>query len=119
MRQQTRTIFAAVAAAAGLVSGHHSARAGLEGAELAKGREIIEGKCGRCHAIGPEGASAHAKAPPFREVVKRYPVENLAESLAEGIVSGHPDMPVFVFEPAEIDAILLYLNSLTPAPRPK
>lgn len=118
MRQQACSIIAAVAAAAALVSSI-PARAGLEGAELAKGREIITEKCSRCHAIGPQGASPHAKAPPFREVVKRYPVENLAESLAEGIVSGHPDMPVFVFEPAEIDAILAYLSSLSPAPRPK
>ena len=109
----------ALAAAALLISCPISARAGLEGAELAKGREIISEKCSRCHAVGPEGASPHAKAPPFREVVKRYPVENLAESLAEGIVSGHPDMPVLVFEPAEIDAILAYLSSLTPAPKPK
>ena len=34
------------------------------------------------------------------------------ESLAEGIVSGHPDMPEFTFEPKEINSILAYLNSL-------
>jgi hypothetical protein len=45
-------------------------------------------------------------------VVKRYPVEYLAEALAEGIVSGHPDMPEFVFQPDEINAILAYLDSL-------
>ena len=45
-------------------------------------------------------------------VVLRYPIEDLAELLAEGIVSGHPDMPVFTFEPSQIDAILAYLNSL-------
>jgi hypothetical protein len=32
--------------------------------------------------------------------------------LAEGIVSGHPDMPEFVFQPDEITAILGYLDSL-------
>jgi hypothetical protein len=45
-------------------------------------------------------------------VVQRYPIENLAEALAEGIVSGHPDMPVIVFEPADIEAFLAYLDHL-------
>ena len=92
-----------------------TARADEQGSDIAKGRDIVAAKCGRCHAIGATGDSTHAKAPPFRDVVKRYPVENLAEALAEGIVSGHPDMPVFVFEPPEIEAILAYLNSLTGA----
>jgi cytochrome c len=48
-------------------------------------------------------------------VVKRYPPDNLAEALAEGINSGHPDMPEFVFQPPEIEAIVTYLGTLTPA----
>jgi hypothetical protein len=63
-----------------------------------------------------EDSSHHEEAPPFRVVVTRYPPEDLAESLAEGIVSGHPDMPEFVFEPPEIEAILAYLGSLTRPP---
>ena len=76
------------------------------------GRAIVEQKCARCHAIGATGESPHPKALPFRFIVKRYPVEDLAEALAEGIVSGHPDMPVFAFEPAQINAILAYIDSL-------
>jgi mono/diheme cytochrome c family protein len=53
-------------------------------------------------------------APPFRDLAKRYPVENLAEALAEGIVTGHPAMPRFTFEPREIDALLAYISSLAP-----
>ena len=45
------------------------------------------------------GNSPHRQAPPFRDVVERYPVEDLEELLAEGIVSGNPDMPEFTFEP--------------------
>jgi mono/diheme cytochrome c family protein len=82
----------------------------------AKGLEILNANCGRCHATGEDDASKHAEAPPFRVVVTRYPPENLAEALAEGIVSGHPDMPEFVFQPAEIEAILAYLGTLAPAP---
>ncbi len=76
------------------------------------GLDIAKNKCARCHAVGTTDTSTHDKAPPFRDVVTRYPAEHLAESLAEGIVSGHPDMPVFVFQPDEIDAFLAYLNSL-------
>ena len=81
----------------------------------AKGRAMAEAKCARCHAIGLDDKSAHAAAPPFRVVIERYPSEYLAEALAEGIVSGHPDMPVFVLEPAEIDAFLAYLEGLREA----
>jgi cytochrome c len=81
--------------------------------ELVKtGRAIVQQNCSRCHAIGTTGESTHPKAPPFRIIVTRYPVEDLAEALAEGIVSGHPAMPQFVFEPQQINAILAYLNSL-------
>ena len=60
-------------------------------------RALVKENCARCHAIGKEGASPHPEAPPFRTLSSKYPVEDLAESLAEGIVSGHPDMPIFVF----------------------
>lgn len=89
-----------------------AARAATDAKLLENGRAILESNCRRCHAIGKEDTSAHVKAPPFRAVVTRYPAANLAEALAEGIMSGHPDMPEFVFEPNEIDAIVTYLNSL-------
>ncbi len=88
-----------------------------EGDTVAKGRAIIEANCARCHAIGMDDTSHHEEAPPFRVVVTRYPPENLAEALAEGIVSGHPDMPEFVFQPDEIEAILAYLGTLARAPQ--
>jgi mono/diheme cytochrome c family protein len=36
----------------------------------------------------------------------------LEEALAEGISTGHPDMPEFIFEPDQIEAILAYIGSL-------
>lgn len=81
---------------------------------IEKGRGLLTENCARCHAIGAEGASPHKEAPPFRVVVTRYPPDNLAEALAEGLVSGHPDMPEFVFEVEEVGAITAYLNSLEP-----
>ena len=53
-----------------------------------------------------------AKAPPFREVVTRYPPESLGEALVEGIVTGHNEMPEFVFEADQATEIIAYLDSL-------
>lgn len=77
-----------------------------------KGEVIVRENCARCHAIGQTGESANAEAPPLRVLSQSYPVESLAESLAEGIMSGHPDMPVFVFKPHDVDAIIAYLESI-------
>lgn len=80
----------------------------------ARGQAISEKLCSRCHSVEREGESPMGLAPPFRELPKRYPVENLAEALAEGIVTGHPEMPQFTFTPREIDALLTYMDSLAP-----
>lgn len=93
------------------------ARADEASEQLERGRAILSDKCSGCHAVGQDGASPLGQAPPFRTLPKRYPVADLAEALAEGIVTGHPDMPQFVFPPADIDAIIGYLQSLTPADR--
>jgi cytochrome c len=84
-----------------------------EDAELEKrGASLLTTNCSRCHAVGRAGASTHPAAPPFRTLSRRYPIEGLAEALAEGLAVGHPDMPEFVFERDEIAAILAYLNSI-------
>jgi mono/diheme cytochrome c family protein len=77
-----------------------------------KGEVLVRDNCSRCHAIGKEGDSPHPEAPPFRTLSSRYPIEDLAESLAEGIVSGHPDMPIFVFNPHDVEAVIEYLQSI-------
>jgi len=48
----------------------------------------------------------------LRTLHKRYPVETLAEALAEGIQTGHPTMPEFQLEPDQIHDLLTYLKSL-------
>jgi mono/diheme cytochrome c family protein len=81
-----------------------------------KGEALVRENCSRCHAIGKEGVSPHPEAPPFRTLSSKYPVEDLAESLAEGIVSGHPDMPIFAFSPHDVEAIIEYLTSIQEQP---
>ena len=83
------------------------------GSPQERGHVIAKTKCARCHAIGTQGESPVAIAPPFRVLPQRYPVEHLAEALAEGIVVGHPLMPEFTFDPPEIDALLTYIESLS------
>lgn len=86
------------------------AGAGPDGAYDLPGREIAETLCASCHAIGRADESLHPEAPALRTLSTKYPVEMLAEALAEGILVGHPDMPPFVLEPGEIDALLDYLE---------
>jgi cytochrome c len=77
-----------------------------------RGESLLATNCSRCHAIGRTGASPHSSAPAFRTLSSKYPIEGLAEALAEGFSVGHPDMPEFVFEPDEIAGILAYLKSI-------
>jgi mono/diheme cytochrome c family protein len=91
--------------------------AGAQASVSARGEAIARQHCARCHAVGAAGQSPMGLAPPFRDLARRYPVEFLAEALAEGIVTGHPAMPRFVFEPREIDALLTYMESLGPGRR--
>lgn len=92
-------------------SAHAANEAAAEAADL--GRNIAERNCARCHAIGRSGDSPLAKAPPFRTLHNRYPIDSLAEALAEGILTGHPEMPKFAFEPPEIEAFITYVKSLS------
>ncbi len=77
-----------------------------------RGRVFAEANCASCHAVGRTGVSRLAAAPPFRTLHQRYPVEQLAEALAEGITTGHDAMPEFQLTPAQIDDFLAYLRTL-------
>lgn len=77
-----------------------------------RGLTFAKANCAKCHAIGPVGDSPLPIAPPFRTLHTRYPVENLAEALAEGIVTGHPTMPEFQLDGAQINDLLAYLKTL-------
>lgn len=83
-------------------------------ARLKRGQAIVESKCASCHATGRTGASPNERAPPLRTLQTRYPLEFLAEALAEGLTVGHSGMPEFKFQPGEIDAILAYIASVSP-----
>jgi cytochrome c553 len=81
-------------------------------ARAQRGRTFAQTNCASCHAIGRLGESPLRIAPPFRTLHTRYPVENLAEAFAEGIVTGHPTMPQFRLDAAQVGDLLAYLRTL-------
>ena len=83
---------------------------------VAEGQKLLTENCSRCHAIGQQGDSPLPIAPPFRTVMKIYAADSLEEALAEGLITGHPDMPEFVFPPEQVGDIVAYLHTLEPQP---
>jgi mono/diheme cytochrome c family protein len=80
--------------------------------QIERGRAFAEANCAACHAITRTDPSRLPAAAPFRTLHQRYPVEQLAEALAEGITTGHDAMPEFQLTPAQIDDLLAYLRTL-------
>ena len=77
-----------------------------------RGKTFALTNCARCHSIDRVTPSPLEIAPPFRTLHERYPIESLAEALAEGIVTGHPTMPEFRLEPDQIHDLLSFLKTL-------
>jgi len=77
-----------------------------------RGLNIARTYCARCHSIDKLSESPLKIAPPFRTLHERYPVTALEEPLAEGIVTGHPSMPEFRFEPDQIHDFIEFLKTL-------
>ena len=89
-----------------------SSAATAQSGRVQRGFTFAQTNCSQCHAIGRVGESPIPEAPPFRTLHTRYPIEDLAEAFAEGITTGHPSMPQFQLDPAQINDLLAYLNSI-------
>ena len=89
-----------------------SSAAMAQSGRVQRGFTFAQTNCSQCHAIGRVGESPVPEAPPFRALHTRYPVEDLAEAFAEGITTGHPSMPQFQLDPAQINDLLAYLDSV-------
>src|SRR5437660_11235150 len=77
-----------------------------------RGKTFALNNCARCHSIDKVSPSPLKIAPPFRTLHTRYPIETIAEALAEGIQTGHPTMPEFRLDPDQIHDLLSYLKTL-------
>lgn len=77
-----------------------------------RGLVFVRTHCAKYHSVDRVSQSPLPVAPPFRRLHERYPVETLQESLAEGIVTGHPSMPEFQLDPGQVGDVIAYLKSL-------
>jgi len=77
-----------------------------------RGKTFALNNCARCHSIDKVTQSPLKIAPPFRNLHLRYPIDTIAEALAEGISTGHPTMPQFQLDPDQINDLLSYMKTL-------
>ena len=101
-----------IATASALLMCLAAAPAAAWDARVERGRALARTECARCHAVERTGTSPLRQAPPFRTLHERYPVDDLAEALTEGIRTGHPTMPEFRFEPDQAEALIAYIKTL-------
>jgi cytochrome c len=107
-----RRLIAAVAALSAAACVSTPEGAGAPDRQTSTGRYLVDVHCAACHAIGRNDASKHRDAPALRTLSRNYPLFALEESLAEGIMVGHPDMPEFRFRSEDVAAIISYLESI-------
>ena len=86
---------------------------------VARGRQISEGRCGRCHAIDKTGESPQRDVVPFRDLPARYPIQMLMEVSSTGVIAGHDEMPMTALGRDDVDALLAFIDSFSPAGGPR
>lgn len=103
--------------AANLVAASLIASPALAETAAQEGAALVKQHCAACHATGSSGDSPNAKAPPLREIARKYQPEDLEEAFAEGVMVSHQatDMPPFTFDPPQIESLTAYLHSLRAA----
>lgn len=90
-----------------------AAEAAAESARLVReGKALVESHCNACHATGRDGNSPNPKAPAFRTLHQRHPMQAMREPLTRGIAAPHDEMPKFRLPDVQIDKIVAYINSL-------
>ncbi len=77
-----------------------------------QGQDIAARLCSSCHAVDRAERSPIPIAPAFRRMEPRVDLDQMAERLQDGILSGHPDMPGFVLKENESRALVAYMRSL-------
>lgn len=77
-----------------------------------RGEELAQRLCASCHAIGRGERSPIPVAPAFRRIEPRVDLEQMVERLQDGLIAGHPEMPVFILKDDEARALVAYMKSL-------
>jgi mono/diheme cytochrome c family protein len=76
------------------------------------GRDIAQQLCATCHAIGSAERSPLPIAPAFRHIEPRVDLNEMTQKLQEGLIGGHPEMPVFKLNEPQARALVAYLRSI-------
>jgi mono/diheme cytochrome c family protein len=76
------------------------------------GRDLAQQLCATCHAIGSAERSPLPIAPAFRHIEWRVHLSEMTQKLQEGIIGGHPEMPLFKLTEPEAHALVAYLRSI-------
>jgi cytochrome c len=75
-----------------------------------EGKALLEGRCGRCHAVSAGAKSPLGSAPNLWDILRSYPPDRLDFELAEGMGSKHREMPQIQFTSEEIGSVRSYLE---------
>jgi mono/diheme cytochrome c family protein len=107
-RNRTARVVALVLALVPVSAANALAQGGLSNI----GHDLALRLCAPCHAIGSAERSPLATAPAFRHIEPRVDLNEMTQRLQEGIVAGHPEMPVFKLTELEARALVAYLRSI-------
>lgn len=78
----------------------------------ARGQVVAERECASCHAVGPQGESRWAAAPPFRVIRMRYNDISFEHKMRAVAAEGHYEMPPMRLETDDVRAVSAYIESL-------
>jgi cytochrome c len=87
---------------------------GEDVAAVSRGYNFAQARCAACHAVTGPGPSPRADAPPFRELVNRYPPDGLEWELEASSLVGHYGMPIVATQASERRDLVAYIFSLQP-----
>jgi mono/diheme cytochrome c family protein len=113
-----------VAAGAAWIVGAGRLQAQDQAQSAARGEALAGRECAMCHAVGAKGLSPNPRAPAFRDLHKRFALDDFEAGVLGDLLAGHPAMPQLRLRPAEVRDLLEYMRSLsaqrtaraTPAP---
>ena len=119
MRVSPRTLGAAILVGSLALTGCASAPDPTYTGNASEGFVVAQEFCSTCHAIGQLDASADKMAPPFREILARYPADQLATDLRNSRSISYLHMPRFFFDQRHPDDLVAYLKTLRATEAPK
>lgn len=77
-----------------------------------RGQTFAKVHCAQCHSIDKVSESPLRIAPPFRELLERYPADDLRAAFLEGIVTKHPTMPQYRLELDQAANLIAFIKAL-------